>query len=175
MAYRQTRTPSSSLDEDSDSDGAGYVSCDDTLPSVHPIEEPQNKPLLPGPSIDVRDPVQPPGNELQSFQQQEKLVSQLSAENEDLRQTIKHQQAEYETKLEELRLGAKSEIEIERLRAEVKETQEAMNRSRDDCGKLRTLLNQNLSVGVCVCVLRVHSLSLLRIIINPRRVGGYRF
>ena len=159
MAYRQTRTPSSSLDEDSDSDGAGYVSCDDTLPSVHPIEEPQNKPLLPGPSIDVRDPVQPPGNELQSFQQQEKLVSQLSAENEDLRRTIKHQQAEYETKLEELRLGAKSETEVEmkeRLRAEVKkETQEGMKRSRDDSSKLRTQLNQNLSVGVCV--LRVHS------------------
>ena len=159
MDFRRTRAPSSSLDEDSDSDGAGYVSCDDTLPSVHPIEEPQNKPLLPGSSFDVRDPVQPSqplGNELQSFQQQ---VSQLSAENEDLRRTIKHQQAEYETKLKELRLGAKSETEVEmkeRLRAEVKkETQEGMKRSRDDSSKLRTQLNQNLSVGVCV--LRVHS------------------
>ena len=162
MDFKRTRAPSSSLDEDSDSDGAGYVSCDDTLPSVHTIEEPQNKPLLPGSSFDVRDPVQPSrplGNELQSFQQQKKLVSQLSAENEDLRRTIKHQQAEYETKLKELRLGAKSETEVEmkeRLRAEVKkETQEGMKRSRDDSSKLRTQLNQNLSVGVCV--LRVHS------------------
>ena len=59
----------------------------------------------------------------------------------------------------------------ERLRAEVKkEVQEAMKPSRDDSSKFRTLLNQNLSVGVGVCVLRVHSLSLLR---NPRCVGSY--
>ncbi len=141
----------SSLDDDnySDySDGAGYVSCEETLETLptYQSEEEQQKPLLS--SYDVKHPVhdgfpsQPPGNEQLQYPLQQQHQQLVSAENGDLQKTVENQQLPG-TIIEHV---GKTEIETKERLSE--KDQGVTERLRNESRKNLKRLDETLLVGV---------------------------